>query len=111
VNSIAVSRHDLFHQAHRGIPLSKLEESGFDEVSRLGITGIGCGAQVPTTLIYSQNVVPGSYVGLAGLSIPIGLTVSGLPVGLELDNVEGSDETVLGIGLSIEHVSDRCPLQ
>ena len=50
--------------------------------------------------------MPGSYVGLAGLSIPIGLTVSGLPVGLELDNVEGSDETVLGIGLSIGHVSD-----
>jgi mandelamide amidase len=89
--------------------MSKLEESGFDEVSRLGITGIDCGAQVPTTLIYSKNVVPGSYVGLAGLSIPVGLTVRGLPVGLELDNVEGSDETVLGVGLSIGHVSGSLP--
>jgi indoleacetamide hydrolase len=59
-------------------------------------------AQVPTTLIYSQNVVPGSYAGLVGLSMPIGLTTDGLPVGLELDNVKGTNELVLGIGLSME---------
>lgn len=67
------------------------------------------GQLVPTTLIYTQNVVPASYAGLAGLSLPIGLTPAGLPVGLELDGLEGSDEKVLGIGLSMEKVFDRLP--
>ncbi|HLK56989.1 MAG TPA: amidase family protein, partial [Chthonomonadaceae bacterium] len=67
------------------------------------------GQQFPTTLIYSQNVVPGSYAGLAGLSLPIGLTDDGLPVGLELDGLEGSDETVLGIGLSLEQAFGHLP--
>lgn len=62
------------------------------------------GNPVPATLLYSQNVVPASYAGLAGLSLPMGLTDAGLPVGLELDGLEGSDEAVLGIGLSLEKV-------
>jgi Asp-tRNA(Asn)/Glu-tRNA(Gln) amidotransferase A subunit family amidase len=37
------------------------------------------------------------------------LTGSGLPVGLEVDGLEGSDETVLGIGLSMEKVSEPLP--
>ncbi len=62
------------------------------------------GRVVPTTLIYTQNVVPASYAGLAGLSLPMGLTPDGLPAGLEIDVLEGSDDTVLGIGLSLESV-------
>jgi len=62
------------------------------------------GNLVPATLLYSQNVVPASYAGLAGLSLPMGLTSAGLPVGLELDGLEGSDEALLGIGLSVEKV-------
>ncbi|HEV2801719.1 MAG TPA: indoleacetamide hydrolase [Pyrinomonadaceae bacterium] len=64
---------------------------------------------VPATLAYTQNVVPASYAGLAGLSLPLGLTSAGLPVGLELDGLEGSDEKVLGVGLSIEKVLRRLP--
>jgi len=30
------------------------------------------GNPVPATLLYSQNVVPASYAGLAGLSLPLG---------------------------------------
>ena len=67
------------------------------------------GRLVPTTLIYSQNVVPAAYAGLAALSLPIGLNDVGLPVGLELDGPEGSDETVLGIGLSMEKAFERLP--
>jgi len=67
------------------------------------------GQQFPTTLIYSQNVVPGSYAGLAGLSMPIGLTSDGLPAGLEVDGIEGTDETILGIGLAFENVFGPLP--
>jgi mandelamide amidase len=67
------------------------------------------GNLVPATLLYSRNVVPASYAGLAGLSLPIGLTSTGLPVGIEIDALEGSDEIVLGIGLSMETVFTRVP--
>ncbi len=67
------------------------------------------GTFAPATLIYSRNVVPTAYTGLAGLTIPIGLTNAGLPVGLEIDGPEGSDETVLGIGLSLEKLFKRLP--
>ena len=66
-------------------------------------------APVPATLAYTQNVVPASYAGLAGLSLPMGMTGAGLPAGLEVDGLEGSDETVLGLGLSIEKVLDSPP--
>jgi indoleacetamide hydrolase len=65
------------------------------------------GQLVPTTLIYSQNVVPGAYAGLAGLSVPIGLTTDGLPVGLEIDGLEGTDERILGIGVALDDVFRR----
>jgi Asp-tRNA(Asn)/Glu-tRNA(Gln) amidotransferase A subunit family amidase len=67
------------------------------------------GTPVPTTLIYSQNTVPASYAGLTSLSVPIGLSEDGLPVGIELDGDEGDDETVLGIGLMLERVFGRLP--
>lgn len=67
------------------------------------------GPTVPATLAYTQNVVPASYAGLAGLSLPLGLTNAGLPVGLEVDGLEGSDEAVLGIGLSLETALERLP--
>lgn len=67
------------------------------------------GQLMPTTIIYTQNVVPASYAGLAGLSIPIGLTPAGLPVAIELDGLEGDDEKVLGIGLSIEKALGQLP--
>lgn len=67
------------------------------------------GTLVPTTLIYSQNTVPASYAGLPSLSMPIGQTDDGLPVGLELDGAEGDDENVLGVGLALERVFGRLP--
>jgi indoleacetamide hydrolase len=67
------------------------------------------GPAVPATIAYTQNVVPASYAGLAGLSVPVRLTGAGLPVGLEVDGLEGSDEAVLGIGLSIEKVLGSPP--
>jgi mandelamide amidase len=67
------------------------------------------GTPLSTTLIYSQNTVPGSYAGLTSLSLPIGLSEDGLPVGIELDGDEGDDEVILGIGLMLERVFGRLP--
>ena len=72
------------------------------------VTGPGAPA-VPATVAYTQNVVPASYAGLAGLSLPVGMTSAGLPVGLEVDGLEGRDESVLGIGLSLEKVLGSLP--
>jgi indoleacetamide hydrolase len=60
------------------------------------------GRQVDTFTTFIRNTDPGSIVGLPGLSLPAGLTPSGLPVGLELDGPAGSDGLVLGIGLALE---------
>ncbi len=47
--------------------------------------------------------------GIPGLSIPAGLTASGLPAGLEIDGPLGSDDRLIGIGLSIEATLGAVP--
>jgi Asp-tRNA(Asn)/Glu-tRNA(Gln) amidotransferase A subunit family amidase len=70
------------------------------------VTDPTSGNPVPATIAYTQNVVPASYSGLAWLSLPVGLTGAGLPVGLEVDGLEESDEAVPGISLSSEKVGE-----
>ncbi len=60
------------------------------------------GDRVPTFATYIQNTDPGSNAGIPGLSLPIGLTASGLPIGMEIDGPRGSDETVLAIAAAVE---------
>ncbi len=60
------------------------------------------GNQVPTFPTYIRNTDPGSNAGIPGLSLPAGLTKSGLPVGLELDGPLGSDQRLLALGTAIE---------
>jgi mandelamide amidase len=67
------------------------------------------GAEVPTFPTFIQNTDPGSNAGLPGLSVPIGRTAAGLPVGLELDGPAGSDRRLLGIGLALETLFGRLP--
>jgi len=47
--------------------------------------------------------------GIPGMSLPVGLTNAGLPVGLELDAPEGTDRQLLSLGLSIERLFGRLP--
>jgi mandelamide amidase len=42
--------------------------------------------------------------GIPGISLPIGMTESGLPVGLELDAPAGEDRRLLGVALAAEQV-------
>ncbi len=67
------------------------------------------GDQVPTFFTFIQNTDPGSDAGIPGLTVPIGRTTGGLPIGLELDGPANSDRRLLGIGLALEALFGRLP--
>jgi Asp-tRNA(Asn)/Glu-tRNA(Gln) amidotransferase A subunit family amidase len=67
------------------------------------------GTAVPTFFTYIRNTSPGSVAGIPGLSLPAGMTKAGLPVGLEIDGPEGSDQQVLAIGLALETILPKLP--
>ncbi len=67
------------------------------------------GVQVPTFGTYIRHTDPAGNAGIPGLSVPAGLTRSGLPVGLELDGPVGSDQTLLAIGLTVEKILGPVP--
>lgn len=76
---------------------------GDDETTKLN------GKDVPTFPTFIRNTDPGSNAGIPGLSVPIGRTQGGLPLGLELDGPAGSDRRLLSIGLALEKVLGRLP--
>ena len=69
---------------------------GDDETIELG------GGRVPTFPTFIRNTDPGSNAGIPGLSLPTGLTSTGLPVGMELDGPVGSDVRLLAVGAAVE---------
>lgn len=66
------------------------------------------GVPVPT-LFYSRNTNVANSANLPGLTLPIGLTPDGLPVGIEIDGLTGSDRELLAIGLALESVFGQVP--
>ena len=80
-----------------------------DAVNGSGKVSINGGAPADTFATFIRNTDPGSNAGIPGLSLPAGLTISGLPVGLELDGPVGSDARLLGIGLAIESLLGALP--
>ncbi len=62
------------------------------------------GEQVPTFLSYIHNTDPASIAALPGLSLPVGLTVSGRPVGMEIDGPEQSDRRLLAVAITLESI-------
>ena len=62
------------------------------------------GRLAPTFATFLRNTRVMTTAGIPGLSIPAGLTASGLPVGIELDAPRGADRELLGIGLAVEGV-------
>ena len=60
------------------------------------------GVQVPTFPTYIRNTDPGSNAGIPGISIPMGLSKAGLPLGLELDGPVSSDRHLLAVAAAIE---------
>ena len=67
------------------------------------------GKKVPTFATFIRNTDPGSNAGVPGLSLPMGMTKSGLPVGFALDGPSGSDRKLLAIGLALEALFGPIP--
>src|SRR3979490_1072741 len=78
-------------------------EKGSSEMSINGDT------PVPTFETMIRHTDPGSNAGLPGLSLFAGMTPGGLAVGLGIEGPVGSDEKLLGLGLSIELLLGSAP--
>jgi indoleacetamide hydrolase len=66
------------------------------------------GKQIEEGRVVAQNLFMAPRFGAAGLSIPVGLS-QGLPVGLELDALPGTDSKLLGLGIAVQSVVGRIP--
>ena len=60
------------------------------------------GTPMPAFPTYIRNTDPSSNAGIPGISIPAGLSMAGLPIGIELDGPAGSDKKLLTIAAGVE---------
>lgn len=67
------------------------------------------GKPVPTFPTFIHNTEPGSNAGIPGLTMPIGRTTNGLPIGIGLDGPAGGDRRLLAIGLALETLFKPLP--
>ena len=80
-----------------------------DPASGSSTISIDGGAPVDTFSTIIRNMSPGSCVGMPGLTLPAGLSASGLPVGISIEGPIGSDKRILGIGMAIERLLGTLP--
>ncbi|KHN94416.1 amidase [Metarhizium album ARSEF 1941] len=96
-------------------PTTSVPATPMDTVHGSGNVSINGGPPMDAFAAYTRNTDPGSNAGMPGLSIPVGNTAGGLPIGIEIGGPLGSDERLLGLGLAMEKVfgylagSDRAP--
>jgi mandelamide amidase len=62
------------------------------------------GVQQPTFPTFIRNTDPSSNAGIPGISLPISISSSGLPIGIELDAPVGRDDRLLSIAQELEKV-------
>ncbi len=67
------------------------------------------GRQTPTFKAFIRNTSPSSAAAIPGISIPVGLTRGGLPIGMEIDASFGHDRRLLAIAASVEAVLAPMP--
>ncbi|QOZ48799.1 amidase [Bradyrhizobium sp. CCBAU 53340] len=73
-------------------------------------TTVHIARQEVSYLALANHTVSASSVGLPGISLPVGLSRAGLPIGLELDASLGSDRTLLALARKIEGVFGTGPI-
>ena len=59
--------------------------------------------------VLARNTTMTCALGAPGLTIPMGLTSQGLPVGMELSGLAGEDEKLLGLGMAVEAIVGPLP--
>ncbi len=96
------ARHALVAFA---VPTTPLPASPIGADAAVELDGI----RVPTFITYLRNARPATTVGLPALSLPIGRTAAGLPVGLELDAPAGADRRLLALSLALERLFEPLP--
>jgi len=62
------------------------------------------GGKTVNDVFLSRNTFPASLAGLPGISLPMGLTENGMPVGLELDGDNRKDKDLLHLARRVENV-------
>jgi hypothetical protein len=67
------------------------------------------GQTVSAPFAYIRNTAATCVLGAPGLTIPIGLGISGLPMGLELDAIPGADSRSLALGRVARSILGPCP--
>ena len=67
------------------------------------------GQALPTFATFIRNTGPGSVGGIPGISLPVGITAAGLPIGMELSGPAGSDQKLLSIAAAIEPLLPKLP--
>lgn len=67
------------------------------------------GQKMPMAAAIARNIAIGSCGSLASLVLPAGLTVDGLPVGMEFAGLPNTDREILALGLSLEKVLGPLP--
>lgn len=72
--------------------------TGSDETVELN------GERVATFPTYIHNTDHATIAGLPSISLPAGMTASGLPVGLAIEGPAGSDSRLLSIALAVEAI-------
>jgi indoleacetamide hydrolase len=67
------------------------------------------GKAVPTFPTFIRNTSPGSVGGIPGISLPVGMTKSGLPIGMEISGPPDSDLRLLAIAAALEPLLPKLP--
>ncbi|WP_309142495.1 amidase family protein [Bradyrhizobium sp. sGM-13] len=62
------------------------------------------GGKEVSDLVLAKNTIPASCGGLPGISLPAGLSRSGLPFGIEIDSAPGRDSQLLAFARRVESV-------
>ncbi|SMG61501.1 indoleacetamide hydrolase [Paraburkholderia susongensis] len=90
-------------------PTTRLTAVPIDDLKGSSTVSIDGGPPIDTMEAFLRNTDPASTSGIPGLSLPAGMSASGLPVGLELDGPHGADRRLLAIGVAFEQVLGAPP--